>query len=260
MTRGVHSWGLYYSTARGSWLLAVSPPYGPGTRSNSLTSLPGFFRSVALHFSVCWEILPGPIFKYASLGISFLGSAGLLALALSICGVQYTFGRICYLIPNHDDAVFWWPLLSVSIASLILQIGTIGYCVVKTVRPWFHYCKLRWSGAQPSADEERLISSLHTASKVRRVVQMQWRAILITFLVMAYVCYLAAVLMQIRRFDEYSPSARLAWFKCLAKSKGDTTQCSHLTSAIGPSEPELFAVLYMLEVSLSFPVGFLKSC
>lgn len=205
---------------------------------------------MALHLSVCWEIIPGPVFKYISLGFSFFGSAGLLALALLICGVQYTFGRICYLIPNHDQAVFWWPLLSVSITSLMFQVGTIAYCVAKTVGPWLHYYKLRWSGVQPSADEERLINSLHTASKVRRIVQMQWRAIMITFLVMVYVCYLAAVLMQLHRFDQYPTSARHAWFKCLASSRGDTTACGSFARALGPSEPELFAVLYMLEVSL----------
>lgn len=215
---------------------------------------------MALHFSVCWEILPGPVFKYISLGVSFFGSAGLVALALSICGVQYTFGRICYLIPNHDQAVFWWPLLSVSITSLVLQVATIAYCVAKTVRPWFHYCKIRWSGVQPSDDEERLISSLHTASKVRKVVQMQWRAILITFLVMAYVCYLAAVLMQLHRFDQYPASARHAWFKCLASPKGDTDSCSSLARALGPNEPELFAVLYMLEVSVSSPGRCPETC
>lgn len=215
---------------------------------------------MALHSSVCWEIQPGPLFKYISLGLSLFGSAGLLALALSICGVQYTFGRICYLIPNHDRAVFWWPLLSVSITSLVLQVATIAYCVTKTVQPWFHYCKLRWSGAQPSADEERLISSLHTASRVRKVVQMQWRAILITFLVMAYVCYLATVLMQLQRFDQYPTSARHAWFQCLVSSKGDTTLCASLAGALGPSEPELFAVLYMLEVSLSASHGRSGTC
>lgn len=220
-----------------------------------LTVVAGFFRSVALHFSVCWEIIPGPIFKYASLGISFFGSGGLLALVLSISGVQYTFGRICYLVPKYDNQVFWWPLLAVSIASLLVQAGTIGYCVARTVRPWLHYYKLRWSGVTPSADEERLVSSLHTASKVRKVVQMQWRAIMIPFLVMAYVCYLAAVMMQLRRFDEYPAPARLAWFKCLVSSKGHTGPCASLAQALGPSEPELFAVLYMLEVSLLSPVS-----
>lgn len=79
---------------------------------------------------------------------------------------------------------------------------------------------------------------------------MQWRAILITVLILAYVCYLAAVLMQLHQFDQYPQSARHAWFKCLAASKGDTAPCVSLASAFGPSQPELFAVLYMLQVSL----------
>lgn len=89
---------------------------------------------------------------------------------------------------------------------------------------------------------------------------MQWRAILITFLVMAYVCYLAAVLMQLHRFDQYPPSPRHAWFKCLASSKGNKSPCASLAKALGPSEPELFAVLYMLEVSLSVSPGRSETC
>lgn len=202
--------------------------------------------------------MPGLLFKITSLGVSFFGSAGLLAVVLSISGVQYTWGRICYLIPRHDNEVFWWPLLGVSIASLLLQFATIAYCVVRTVRPWFHYCKLRWQGRTPSADEERLISALHTASKVRKIVQMQWRAILITVLILGYVCYLAAVLMRLHEFHDYPESDRLAWFKCLASPKGGMYPCLSLARNLGPSEPELFAVLFMLQVSLLLSTDSLK--
>lgn len=190
------------------------------------------------------------MFKYISLGTTFLGSAALVAIVLSISGVQYTFGRICYLIPRHDEATFWGPLLSISIVSLLLQLLTIAHCVILIIRPWFNYQKLRWSGYTPSSDEERVLGAQRTASRVRKIVQMQWRAILITVLILIYVCFLAAVFMRLRQFDKYPESDRRVWFECLQSSNGDKTPClSHATS-LGPNEPELWAVLYMLIVSL----------
>lgn len=79
---------------------------------------------------------------------------------------------------------------------------------------------------------------------------MQWRAILITVLILVYVCFLAAVFMRLRQFDNYPQSDRRAWFRCLQSSNGDKAKCLPLAISLGPTEPELLAVLYMLIVSL----------
>lgn len=43
---------------------------------------------------------------------------------------------------------------------------------------------------------------------------------------------------------------RLAWFECLVSSKGDKYPCLPLAIPLGPIEPELWAVVLMLVVSL----------
>ena len=204
---------------------------------------------MALHLSVCWNIKPGEKFKNFSLCTTFIGSAALVAIALSVSGVQYTFGRICYIIPNHDRATFWGPLLGIAIASLLLQIITVIYCVALIVRPYINYQKLRWYGYTYSIHDAHSLGAQRTASSVRKILQMQWRPILITLLILIYVVYLAAVFMQLRQFHDYPAEARHSWFECLASSHGNKFSCLSLTEPLGPSEPKLLAVLYMLIVS-----------
>ncbi|KAJ5618923.1 hypothetical protein N7510_002907 [Penicillium lagena] len=208
-----------------------------------------FFRSIALHLSVFWQIKPGPTYKYVSIGLIYLGSAALVAIALSITGAEYTFGRSTYLSPNHAVATFWAPFLAFSSAALVIQILTIAQCVILVLRPWYNYQKLKWSGYTPSANEERIIGAQQTASRIRKIIQLQWRASLVTVLITIYVCFLAAVFMQLRQFHDYPLPDRLAWFECLASSKGDKYSCLPLAIPLGPIEPELWAVVFMLVLS-----------
>lgn len=206
---------------------------------------------MSLHISVCWDIKPNEKFKQISLGSTFIGSAALLAIVLSITGAQYTFGRICYLTPHYDRATFWGPLLGFSIVSLILQFATMAYCIIVVIRPYLSYWKLRCHGYISSVNDESIFSAQQTASRVRRILQVQWRAILITVLVLIYVVFMAAVLMQLREFHDYPEDARRSWFECLASSNGDKMQCLSMAASLGPSEPQLWAVLSMLIVSFS---------
>lgn len=213
------------------------------------TVLLAFFRSIALHLSVCWEAKPGRIYKCVSLTVIFVGSSALVAVLLSVSGVEYTFGRISYITPGIDRATFWGPLLGTAAASLLLQFGTVAFCAIITLRPWYNYQKLRWSGYTPSRDEERVLGAQRTASRVRKIIQLQWRNSLITVIILVYVCFLAGVLMQLRPFHKYPKPDRLAWFECLESSNGDRIPCLSLADPLGPSEPVLIAVLLMLIVS-----------
>lgn len=102
-----------------------------------------------------------------------------------------------------------------------------------------------------SVNDESIFGAQRTASRVRNILRLQWRAILITVLVLTYVVFMAAVLMQLREFHEYPADARRLWFECLASSHGDKMQCLPRAASLGPSEPQLWAVLFMLIVSLS---------
>jgi hypothetical protein len=238
----------------GAWVVITSSEHLMPTGifiSNILFS-PAFFRSIALHLSVCWEIKPGQMYKCASLTLIFVGSSALVAVVLSVSGVEYTFGRISYITPGIDRATFWGPLLAISAASLLLQFITVTYCAILTLRPWFNYQRLRISGYTPSRDEERVLGAQRTASRVRKIVQLQWRNSLITVVILVYVCFLAGVLMQLRPFHDYPKSDRVAWFECLGSSKGTRDSCLSLAAPLGPGEPVIIAVLSMLVVSFSF--------
>ncbi|KAL4889789.1 beta-lactamase/transpeptidase-like protein [Aspergillus ambiguus] len=214
------------------------------------------FRSVALHLTVCWEIKPSRMYKNLSLSIIFIGSAALVAVLLSVSGMQYTFGRISYIVPNFDRATFWGPLLGVAAASLILQFITITYCVTLVLRPWFNYQMLRLWGYTPSPDVERVLGVQRTALRVRNVMKLQWRNSAITVIILTYVCFLAAVFMQLRKFPDYPESDRHAWFNCLESSKGNRLSCLPLARPLGPTEPELIAVLFLLIMSGTLAIAF----
>lgn len=204
-----------------------------------------------LHISVCWDIKSKEKFEYTSLGIIFIGSAVLVAVVLSVTGVQYTFGRICYLIPHYDRPTFWGPLLAFAIASLILHFITMAYCIAVVIRPYVNCRSLGYYGSRPTVGDERISGAQWTASRVKKILQMQWRAILITLLVLIYVVFMAAILMQLREFHDFPTNARRSWFECLASSNGDKMQCIQFAESLGPTEPQLWAVLSMLIVGLS---------
>lgn len=189
------------------------------------------------------------MYKCVSLTLTFVGSSALVAILLSVSGVEYTFGRISYITPGIDRATFWGPLLGISAASLLLQFITVTYCVILTVRPWYNYQRLRWSGYTPSRDQERVLGAQRTASRTRKIVQLQWRNSLITVVILVYVCFTAGVLMQLRPFHDYPKSDRTAWFECLRLSNGSRSPCLSLAGSLGPSEPVLIAVLSILVVS-----------
>lgn len=175
-----------------------------------------------------------------------------MALVLSVSGVEYTFGRISYLTPGVDRGTFWGPLLGIAAASLLQQVFTVGYCAVVTLRPWYNYKKLRLSGYTPNRDEERVLGAQRTATRVRKIIQLQWRNSLISLITLTYVCFLAGVMMQLQPFHDYPEADRHAWFQCLQSTKGDRTACFYLTTALGPSEPLLIVVLSLLVVSNSY--------
>lgn len=206
------------------------------------------FRSVALHITICWEVKLGKAYKNVSLIIIFIGSAALVVVLLTVSGMQYTFGRISYIVPYYDRATFWGPLLAISSASLMLQFVTVIYCMTLILRPWFNYQMLRWLGYTPSPDVTRVLDVQRTALRIRNIIKLQWRNSLITMTILTYVCFLAAIFMKLHQFQDYAESDRRAWFKCLASTKGNRDSCLPLAEPLGPTEPELIAVLFLLVV------------
>ncbi|GAD94411.1 hypothetical protein UREG_07549 [Paecilomyces variotii No. 5] len=208
-----------------------------------------FFRTIALFLSVCCEIKPGQKFKIISLTVTFLGSAVLVVITLTITGAAYTFGKICYLIPHHDRGTFWGLLLAVTAMSLLFQILTVGYCIYIVAKPFHDDYKLRKHGHRPAIEQHRMMIAHQTALRIRKILQMQWRAILITFLISVYVIYIAVVLLRLHQFSDYPSAVTHSWFECLASSGGDKKRCLPLADSIGPNESELLAVGVMLVIS-----------
>ena len=99
-----------------------------------LLIFPGFLRSVSIHLQICWQVVPGDKFFWASLAAGW----GLLALftsiTLPVTGTSYRFGATCHI--NHNKALddYWGPLLTFAAISTILQFATFGYCIKVYIR------------------------------------------------------------------------------------------------------------------------------
>jgi hypothetical protein len=182
------------------------------------------------------------------------GSAGLLVLCLLVCGAAYQWGNLCYLIPRFDHAAFWGPVLGVTIASLIVQLGTMGYCVRTIVQPLINdrrKAHLPPDGGSNSIDQ-RALSAKQASLRIKIILSMQWRPTLIVTLILIYVVFLSSVLMQLRPFSDYPRSLTNAWFACLARTAGDKTECHPIINKVSPTEPEILAVIFMFAVSFVF--------
>lgn len=83
---------------------------------------------------------------------------------------------------------------------------------------------------------------------------MQWRAIAITFLLVVHCVLLAAVLLGVADFADYTVDDLMPWITCLVLSEGDKMKCAPEASKLGPSEVTLLASFIMLIVSQLNPI------
>lgn len=89
---------------------------------------------MSLHLFVVWEQKLGRKFKYFSLSCIFLLTILLVALQQRVTGTSYQLGKVCYLNPINGWVTFWMPLLAMALVSFILQVWTLGYCLLNVFR------------------------------------------------------------------------------------------------------------------------------
>ena len=213
-----------------------------------------FCRALALHLQICWEVVPGDKFFYASLAFGWLIPVIDLALTLSLTGVSFRFGSVCHI--NHKNALqdFWGPMLAFAALALVLQFITIGYCIHVYIRSLLDDDKTTTnsSSAPTYSGSVKTMSARQAYRRVKKVIELQWRGATIVLVIIGEVVFFSVVFVSMDNSTQVNAGLleRAApWLECLFLKGGDKNQCLHLTKELVQSEGVVLAVLIILGVS-----------
>ena len=216
-----------------------------------------FWRALSLHLQICWEVVPGKAFFYSALCFGWGIPAVALALALSLTGVSFRFGYVCHLNLTNGLQVFWGRLLAFAAASLIIQTITFGYCIHVYVKSLFDdYPTTDASSGLPSySGSVRTRTARQTLRRVKKVIQLQWKGVVVVLVIIAEVIFFAVVFVSMDNnlvATASEPEKTRPWLLCLAASKGNKNQCLDLARELVEKESTILAVLVCLAVSQLF--------
>jgi hypothetical protein len=208
-------------------------------------------RTLALHLQVCWEIIIGPTFMWASFAAGLIVPVLILAVMLVFTGVSYRFGGVCHINSNDSLHDYWIPVLVFGGLGLILQFVTMGYCIHVYIRALFNPSdptNTTSSGLPSYTSSIRTVSARQAYKRVKRVVKLQWRSMALVLVILANVIYFAVVFLELdstmalttSNLEKASP-----WFACLIEYQ-DPKKCTSQASAVGLPEAALDAALVLL--------------
>lgn len=213
-----------------------------------------FWRALALHLQICWEVATGKIFFWTTLIVGWLIPAIGLTLTLSLTGVSYRFGNICHI--NHKNGLedFWGPLLAFATLALVLQFITIGYCINVYVRSLLDdkATTENSSGVPTYSGSITTASARQAYRRVKRIIQLQWRGAMIVLLIIAEVVFFAVIFVSMDNSSQVNASLferATPWLTCLVLSGGSKEQCLPQAQDLVKNEAVVVAVLVCLAVS-----------
>ncbi|BDD59200.1 hypothetical protein MAP00_004426 [Monascus purpureus] len=207
-----------------------------------------FIRTVAFHLQVCWEIRVGAILNCVAIICGLALIAADTAVMLRLTGVSYRFGQTCHINARGSSHDYWIPLIVVSTISLAIQLITVAYCIYVYIKSLYENS----SSVLPSQTATtRTVSARHAYRRIREVLQLQWRGIGLSFVMVAHVILLSVVFMTYNAAfaNGLTPSKEAEhWILCLATTKGDKEQCLPQAKNLGPGEGAFMAALCLLSL------------
>ena len=227
-------------------------------------------RSIWTALRIVFDFKRTEVFKWISITLGGGVPALLLAVSIGVNGVSYRLYNVC--IPNSQYGfVTWfvWLLVFASLASVIL-IFTILFCFWKFALSAIAAGlaggnKFSGKSEEPtvsSVDGEKVPVKTKRArnrrknvewARIKRVLYLQWRTILLAFVVLNESIFYGLVFVQETAALEASThgitQSDLAWGECLIVTGGNKNACLPLTNGLGLSKAKLIATLYIATVS-----------
>ncbi|KAI1396382.1 hypothetical protein F4819DRAFT_504438 [Hypoxylon fuscum] len=212
-----------------------------------------FLRALSLHLQICWQLVVGRNYMWFSQvlgwGIPIVG----LVILLVFSGVSFRFGGTCHI--NHENSLadFWIPLLVFAGLTVIIQFATFGYCIkVYLASLGDNSASTEGSGMPSYSNSIRTMTPRQAYRRVRRVIQLQWRGIVIVLIIIADVIFFAVIFVFMDNTVESirtSPDKALTWAACLIAHGGDKNQCLDKASVLVVNLPTVTAVLVLLAMN-----------
>lgn len=213
-----------------------------------------FLRALALHLQICWQIVIGKTFMWGALAAGWGIPAIGLTVAMVFSGVSFRFGDACHI--NHDNSLgdLWIPLLLFAGVTVIVQFATFGYCIkVYLASLGDDSTTTNSSGVRSYNNSLRgTISPRQAYRRIRRVIELQWRGILIVLIIIADVIYFAIIFVFVDDLEASilkDPTRSLKWLGCLIETGGDKNACLSLANSLVGNEATIMSVLVLLSVS-----------
>ncbi|KAI8632532.1 hypothetical protein F5Y19DRAFT_492334 [Xylariaceae sp. FL1651] len=212
-----------------------------------------FLRALSLHLQICWQLVVGRNYMWFSQalgwGIPIVG----LVILLVFSGVSFRFGATCHI--NHENSLadFWIPLLIFAGLTVIIQFATFGYCIkVYLASLADNAASTEQSGMRSYSNSIRTMTPRQAYRRVRRVIQLQWRGIVIVLIIIADVIFFAIIFVFLDNTVEdikHDPKKALPWLLCLATHEGDKNACLEQAKPLVVSLPTVTAVLILLAMN-----------
>ncbi|KAI1172512.1 hypothetical protein F4777DRAFT_509091 [Nemania sp. FL0916] len=213
-----------------------------------------FLRALSLHLQICWQMVVGRNYMWFSQALGWGIPAVGLTLLLVFSGVSFRFGQTCHI--NHENSLadFWIPLLIFAGLTVVVQFATFGYCIKVYLASLADSGQsTEHSGGGPSyTNSIRTMTPRQAYRRVRRVIQLQWRGIIIVLVIIADVIFFSIVFVFLDNTVEEiktDPTKALSWITCLAAHNGDKNACLDLAAPLVVGLPVVTAVLILLAMN-----------
>ncbi|KAI1390134.1 uncharacterized protein F4822DRAFT_225210 [Hypoxylon trugodes] len=212
-----------------------------------------FLRALSLHLQICWQLVVGRNYMWFSQvlgwGIPIIG----LVILLVFSGVSFRFGATCHI--NHENSLadFWIPLLVFAGLTVIIQFATFGYCIkVYLASLTDNSATTEGSGMPSYSNSIRTMTPRQAYRRIRRVIQLQWRGIVIVLIIIADVIFFAVIFVfldnTVQSIKTHPDKATL-WAACLIAFGGDKNKCLDKARHLVVSLPTVTAVLVLLAMN-----------
>jgi hypothetical protein len=212
-----------------------------------------FLRSLSLHLQICWQMVVGRSFMWLShalgWGIPIIG----LVVLLVFSGVSFRFGQTCHINHTNSLADFWIPLLVFAGLTVIIQFATFGYCIkVYLASLADSSASTEGSGLPAYSASIRTMTPRQAYRRVRRVIQLQWRGIVIVLIIICDVIFFAVTFVfldtTVEAVKTHPSLAATTWILCLMETNNKNS-CLSLAEGMVVSLPTVIAMLVLLAVS-----------
>ncbi|KAF1819470.1 uncharacterized protein K489DRAFT_325896, partial [Dissoconium aciculare CBS 342.82] len=227
-------------------------------------------RALSMNLQICWDIVPGNKFFYASQALGWGVSATLFSLTIALTGVSFRMGDTCHVNHQHAMGVFWGPLLFMAGAAGILQLGTFIYCInvylknLWTEQNGHHHNpssgtpgsikKGLPSYQSSSGSSQRGSTARAVYQRLKKVLWLQWRGLFIVTIILVDVVYFSVIFVWLdsqqttigQDWNEVGP-----WIICMIQdpSAKGRNHCMPLIQPFLVSEGVLVSVLMLLSVA-----------